>query len=96
MEFVQEISSKYPTRLHSIHRFLSWIAAAFGKAGTGNDHHAMLEQDLLRLSEISPHLLEDIGFSNQVGESDPTRHLWQKGHVLLELPASEEAPTGRS
>jgi hypothetical protein len=89
MAFVQEISpSSNGSRVGVLARSLR-VLADFARriqrraAGTGWD------EDLLRLADLSPHLLADIGFQLDDGRSCDACQVWRKGPVVLELPAPE-------
>ncbi|TBX29188.1 hypothetical protein TK43_01660 [Roseovarius sp. JS7-11] len=47
------------------------------------------DEDLLRLAELSPHLLADIGFQKDEGRSCDACQVWRMGPVVLELPAPD-------
>lgn len=89
MAFVQEIS---PLATHersgALFRILRAVAA-FGHRIQRRDVGTSCDEDLLRLAELSPHLLADIGFQLDEGRSCDACQVWRKGPVVLELPAPE-------
>ncbi|WP_420397337.1 hypothetical protein [Nioella sp.] len=89
MAFVQEIS---PLTAHdrsgALVRILHGLSA-FGRRVLGRGQCASCDEELLRLAELSPHLLADIGFRKDEHETNDARQVWRKGHIVLELPAPE-------
>lgn len=89
MAFVQEISPlSNGNRAGALARILR-AAAAFGHRSQRRDVGTGCDEDLLRLAELSPHLLIDIGFQMDEGRSCDACQVWRKGPVVLELPAPE-------
>jgi hypothetical protein len=63
--------------------------SAFGRRVLGHGQCASRDEELLRLAELSPHLLADIGFQKDESRSCDACQVWRKGPVVLELPAPD-------
>ena len=44
-----------------------------------------LESDLTRLAQLSPHLLSDLGFEEDIKARAPGRRIWRKDEYLVNL-----------
>ncbi len=89
MAFVQEISPlSNGNRPGALARSLR-VLADFGRRIQRRDMGPGCDEDLLRLADLSPHLLADIGFQMDEGGSCDACQVWRKGPVVLELPAPE-------
>ncbi|WP_306044531.1 hypothetical protein [Nioella sp. MMSF_3534] len=63
--------------------------SAFGRRVLGHGQCASRDAELLRLAELSPHLLADIGFRKDEHGTNDAHQVWRKGHIVLEVPAPE-------
>lgn len=89
MVFVQEISpSSNNNRAGALARRLR-VLADFVRRIQRHDVSPGCDEDLLRLAELSPHLLADIGFQKDESRSCDACQVWRKGPVVLELPAPD-------
>ena len=89
MAFVQEISPLIThERSGGLFQILCGLSA-FGQRVLGRGQCANRDEELLRLAELSPHLLTDIGFRKDENRTNDAGQVWRKGHIVLELPAPE-------
>ncbi len=73
---------------------MPWMRKDGPLLGHEDEVRARTAQDLLRLAETSPHLLEDIGFTEAPGTSDSGLRLLRRAGFTIEIRRGETVRVG--